>query len=122
MRRQTGVPTLFDTLVVEGVGCNATLERLARVVDWESIGAHVAEMHSARRGRPRYPPLMMVKVLLLQQWHRLSDVEAEAALKDRISFMRFAGLGMSDGGPDHSTISRFRKDLTELGLGGGCFQ
>ena len=33
------------------------------------------------------------------------------ALDDRLSFRRFVGLGIDDGTPDHSTISRFRSKL-----------
>ena len=35
----------------------------------------------------------------------------EEALGDRLSFRRFVGLGLEDGTPDHSTISRFRHAL-----------
>ena len=63
----------------------------------------------------------MIKVLLLQQWYDASDPAIEEALRDRISFRRFAGLGWDDGTPDHSTISRFRKHLTERGLAARVF-
>ena len=73
-------------------------------------------MYSASEGRPSYPPLTMVKVLLLEQWYNLSDPQMEEALGDRISFRRFVGLGLQDDTPDHSTISRFRGILTEKRL------
>ena len=41
----------------------------------------------------------MLKCLLLQQWYRLSDAEAEEALSDRLSFRRF-GLGLALTMPD----------------------
>ena len=40
-----------------------------------------------------YPPLTMVKVLLLEQWYNLSDPQMEEALGDRLSFRRFVGWG-----------------------------
>ena len=40
----------------------------------------------------------------------------EEALGDRISFRRFVGLGLQDETPDHSTISRFRTELSRRGL------
>jgi len=73
-------------------------------------------VHAAARGRPSYPPLLMVKVLLLQQWYSLSDPQMEEALGDRLSFRRFVGLGLQDATPDHSTISRFRAALEAEGL------
>ena len=67
----------------------------------------------------------MVKVLLLEQWHNLSDPQMsdpqmsdpqmEEALGDRISFRRFVGLGRQEDAPDHSTISRFRTTLAGRG-------
>ena len=42
-------------------------------VDWERLGGVVAGIYASREGRPSYPPLTMVKVLLLEQWYNLSD-------------------------------------------------
>jgi IS5 family transposase len=58
----------------------------------------------------------MLKALLLQQWYGLSDPGIEDALVDRLSFRRFIGLALDEAGPDHSTVSRFRKELGEHGL------
>ncbi|MGH6842658.1 MAG: transposase [Methylocella sp.] len=58
----------------------------------------------------------MFKVLLLRRWHGLSDPAMEAALCDRVSFMAFAGLSLSDPTPDHATIWRFREKLGALSL------
>lgn len=116
MHQRTGLPTFVDAFVPEGLGMNETLERIGTMLDWERIGKVVGEVHSAPEGRPGYPPLTMVKVLLLQQWYTASDPAMEEALRDRISFRRFVNLGWTDGTPDHSTISRFRKALTERGL------
>jgi IS5 family transposase len=53
---------------------------------------------------------------LLQQWYRLSDPGLEEALSDRLSFRRFVGLALADPVPDHSTLSRFRAELSKRGL------
>jgi transposase, IS5 family len=79
-------------------------------------------VHAARTGRPGWPPLMMIKALLLQQWYGLSDPGLEEALSDRLSFRRFVGLGLDEGQPDHSVISRFRKTLRERGLDKALFE
>ncbi|BAI80204.1 transposase, IS4 family [Deferribacter desulfuricans SSM1] len=67
-------------------------------------------------GQPAYPPLLLFKIVFLQNLYNLSDYEIEEALHDRLSFMDFVGLSMEDAVPDHSTISRFRKRLCELNL------
>ena len=116
MHRRTGQSSFAEEWIPAELGRNETLERIDAVLDWERIGAVVAGVHAAPEGRPAYPPLAMLKVMLLQQWYAASDPAMEEALRDRISFRRFVGLGWDDGTPDHSTISRFRAQLTERGL------
>ena len=121
MHRNMGRPSLAEALVSETLGQNQRLERIDDAVDWERLGQVVAGVHAAARGRPSYPPLLMVKVLLLQQWYTLSDPQLEEALGDRLSFRRFVGLGLQDATPDHSTISRFRQALEVDGLSAPLF-
>ena len=116
MQREMGRPSLAEALLPETLGQNERLERIAAAMDWERLGQVVAGIYASSEGRPSYPPLLMVKVLLLEQWYNLSDVQMEEALGDRLSFRRFVGLGLQDDTPDHSTISRFRKELAERGL------
>ncbi len=111
MHRDMGRPSFAEAMVAETLGHNQRLERIDDAVDWERLGQVVAGVHAAPRGRPSYPPLLMVKVLLLQQWYGLSDPQLEEALGDRLSFRRFVGLSLEDATPDHSTISRFRQAL-----------
>ena len=49
-------------------------------------------INDARRGARGYPPLCMLRALLLAQWHDLSDPGLEDALSDRLSFRRFCGF------------------------------
>ena len=116
MHRSTRSPELIDAWLPPRVGRNARLERLSELIDWAPLEALVADLHAAPRGRPSYPPLLMVKVLLLQQWYQASDPAMEEALWERLSFRRFVGLGLQDDAPDHSTISRFRTQLAQAGL------
>ena len=121
MHQRTGLPSFVDALIPEGLGGNEALERIDAVLDWGRIGTLLEAVHAAPEGRPSYPPLTMLKIAILQQWYAASDPAMEEALRDRISFRRFVGLGWTDGTPDHSTISRFRKELTERGLGERLF-
>ena len=121
MHRSMGDASLMDALLPAKVGRNARLEQLDTVLDWDRVAAVVDDLYAAPEGRPSYPPLLLVKVLLLQQWYTASDPEIEAALWDRISFRRFVGLGLQDPVPDHSTISRFRAALAARGLGERLF-
>jgi IS5 family transposase len=93
-----------------------TLAKISTLLDWSVIEKLLGGIHASRRGEAAYPPAMMFKVLLLQRWYGLSDPEMEAALCDRLSFLRFCGLSLEDQTPDHSTIWRFRAKLGDLGL------
>ena len=116
MQREMGRPSLAEFLLPEKLGHNERLERIEAAVDWKRLGRVVAGIYASGEGRPSYPPLTMVKVLLLEQWYNLSDPQMEEALGDRLSFRRFAGLGLEDDTPDHSTISRFRTELAQRGV------
>ena len=122
MHREMGQPSLVESLLPEKLGQNQRLERIHQAVDWGRLRKLAAQVYGAPEGRPSYPPLLMVKVLLLEQWYNLSDPQMEEALGDRISFRRFVGLGLQEDAPDHSTISRFRTALAAGGLDEKLFQ
>jgi transposase, IS5 family len=52
---------------------------------------------------------------VLQTLYTLSDEQTEYQLKDRLSFMRFAGLALHEPVPDATTIWLFREKLTKAG-------
>ena len=60
----------------------------------------------------------MLKTELLRTWYGLSDGEVEDQVNDRLSFSRFAGLGMEDTAPGSTTVCRFRNTLVKAGLYG----
>jgi IS5 family transposase len=103
-------------------GGNARLDRISGVLDWSRLEALLAGLYGSRTGRPSYPPLMLLKILLLESWYVLSDPGMEEALGDRLSFRRFVGLGLDVAVPDHSTISRFRSLLASRGLADAVFE
>jgi transposase, IS5 family len=60
----------------------------------------------------------MFKALILQASHNLSDERTEYLIRDRLSFMRFLGLGLADTVPDANTIWTFREALTRARISG----
>ena len=120
--RDLGQLSLADGVVHGLAGSNARLDRIDGLLDWPAFESRLAVIYSARRGRPSYPPLTMFKSLLLQQWYGLSDPGLEEALGDRLSFRRFCGLALDQAAPDHSTISRFRKQLARHDLSAALFE
>lgn len=95
------------------------LEAYGRLVDFEAFRPELeralAYTSGAHGGRPPYDPVMMLKVLVIQTANNLSDERTEFLINDRLSFMRFLGLGLSDRVPDARTIWLFRERLTKAG-------
>lgn len=108
--------SFVDAFLGPGVGRNRRLERIASLIDWSAVEKVASAARPGETGRPPYPPLAMVKALLLQQWYALSDPGLEEALSDRLSFRRFCGLPLDGATPDETTICRFRATLAEKGL------
>jgi transposase, IS5 family len=111
--RQLG---LADSIVRCRGKKNEWLARLDAALDWPALETIVAGIYASRKSGLAYPPLTYVKLLLLQQWYGLSDEGLEAAVDDRLSFRRFAGIPLAERVPDHSSIWRFREGLAKRGL------
>ncbi|CCD02403.1 transposase-like protein DUF772 [Azospirillum brasilense] len=71
--------------------------------------------------RPPLDAVMMFKILVLQALYGLSDEQAEYQVRDRLPFMRFLGLGLSDRVPDRTTVWLFREALVTAGAMEGLF-
>jgi IS5 family transposase len=98
------------------------LERLTAIIDFERFRADleqaVPRADRSRGGRPAFDHVFMFKVLVVQASHSLSDERTEFLIKDRLSFMRFLGLGLADPVPDANTIWTFREALTRAQIEG----
>ena len=98
------------------------LERLNAIVDFEAFRPDLAKAvprsDGSKGGRPPFDHVFMWKVLILQASHSLSDERTEFLIKDRLSFMRFLDLSLSDPVPDANTIWAFREALTRATIGG----
>ena len=112
--------TFTDLSLLSSIEKNRAIQRMEQInaiIDWSRIDtlimAHYPVGKSAE-GNEAYPPLILLKCLLLQQWFTIdSDPELETQINDRISFKKFLGLSFDDPAPDHSTFSRFRKRLSK---------
>jgi transposase, IS5 family len=95
------------------------LEAFTSVVDFEmfrpDLVAALNYSEGAKGGRPPFDPVLMFKILVIQAQNNLSDERTEFLINDRLSFMRFLGLGLTDKVPDAKTIWAFRERLTKAG-------
>ena len=95
------------------------LQRLAETVEFESFRGElegaVYKPAKGPGGAPRWDPVLMFKLLVLQRLYNLSDEQLEYQTIDRLSFRRFLGLGLCDSVPDSRTVWLFREALVATG-------
>lgn len=88
------------------------MEQINAIVNWSKIESLIMRNYpvgKSNEGNEAYPPLILLKCLLLQQWFKIdSDPELETQINDRLSFKKFLDLSFDQRSPDHSTFSRFR--------------
>lgn len=89
------------------------LDDITRFIDFRPIAQRLEQMYSKKTGRPPIPPIILFKVLLLEQWYGLSDVEVVAEVHDRRSFERFVGTQIRQFHLDDTTLVKFRNRLRE---------
>ena len=96
------------------------LEAFCSVIDFEVFRSDLLMAldysDGAQGGRPTFDPVLMFKILVIQAANNVSDERAKFLINDRLSFMRFLGLGLADRIPDARTIWLFREKLTRAGV------
>ena len=88
---------------------NALME-INSMISWEKLRYRLGDLGRSGYGPQGYDPMKMVKALILQAWHHLSDEGLEEALWVRLDFMAITGLTDV---PDASTFCRFRNLLIQ---------
>lgn len=97
------------------------LDSLSELIDWHGADALLAPISAAAKGEQGWPPLCLLKALLLARWYDLSDVKLAEALDDRASFRRFCGFSKVEPTPERTAFVRFRRALAKRGLGEKLF-
>jgi len=95
------------------------LVELDRYIDWAPLVAEAdgiwragAQKKAACGARPWNSELML-RILLLKRLYNLSDEQMEYQLRDRLSFLRFVGLGLGECVPDSRTIWLYGEALAK---------
>lgn len=104
---------LVEAFVRQRKSKSCWLDEIGELVVWDELVGLFDHVYASTEGAASYPIETYIKLLLLQQWHGLSDEGLEAAVDDRLSFRRFCGIPLDRPVPDHSSIWRFRQHLTE---------
>lgn len=97
-----------------------SLVRLNNVINWKIFRPILNKVFRKKNkgagGRPPYDYVMLFKILVLQRIYNLSDDQTEYQINDRMSFMRFLGIGLENRVPDAKTIWLFRDTLTNANV------
>ena len=102
---------------------NEPLLKIDGVVPWEDLRARLEAVwrradkaRKSRAGRKPWDAIVMFKTIILCALYNLSDDQVEHQIRDRLSFMRFLGLGLEGRVPDAKTVWLYREQLTQAGV------
>jgi transposase, IS5 family len=84
---------------------------LRGLIDWSPVEQTLAGLYPGRRGEPAWPPLAMLRAMLLSVWYDLSGIKLAEVLDDRASFRVFCGFPATEPTPERTVFVRFRRAL-----------
>jgi IS5 family transposase len=116
--KQLGLGSFFGSPIYERVvPRDHFLVQLNRVVDWDSFTELLLPAYKglAEEGRPPYPPVTILKMLVIAYLYRFSERQVEEATNLNLAIKEFVGLAVDELAPDHSTLSEFNRRLREAG-------
>jgi IS5 family transposase len=99
------------------------LVEIDAIVAWEEFRPTLERVwrkpeaaRKSRAGRKPMDAVVMFKTLVLGALYNLSDDQIEYQVRDRLSFMRFLGLGLEERVPDAKTVWLYREGLAQAGM------
>ena len=122
--KELGTGSFFGELVYDrAVPERHFLRELERVVDWTAFTERLVALYRGKGqiGRPPYNPAVMLKMLVVAYLYDLSERSTEAYVNDSLSAKWFLGLAVDEAGPDHSTLTAFKRRILDRG-GERCLQ
>ena len=101
---------------------NDPLLQIDAIVPWEGFRDRLeaawrkpAAARKSKAGRKPWDAIVIFKAIVLCELYNLSDDQVEYQLRDRLSFVRFLGLGLEDTVPDAKTVWLYREQLAQAG-------
>ena len=123
--KEMGMGSFFgDFVYARVVPRDHFLVKLNQVIDWESFTEILLPAYKglAEEGRPPYPPVVILKMLIISFLYRVSERQVEEATNFNLAIIaspaegkEFVGLAVDEPAPDHSTLSEFNRRLRESG-------
>ena len=101
------------------------LEKLNSVMNWEIFRDELTRVCQkedySKGGRPPIDVIVKFKASVLKRIYNLSYEQTEYQINDRLSFMRFLGIGLNDRVIDSNTIWDFENTLANAEMGEKLF-
>ena len=82
----------------------------------EAVWRKAEDERKSAAGRKPWDAVLMFKAIVLGALYNLSDEALEHEMGDRLTFMRFLGLGLEDRIPDATTVWLYRERLARAGI------
>lgn len=99
----------YDSYVYENLlPAEHILLDIKEQIDFSFVDEELKDLYDPQLGRPSYPPQMLFKMLFLEFYYNLSDVEVAKQCKYNILYRYFTGLQIHDPTPDDTTLVVFR--------------
>ncbi|GAW91331.1 hypothetical protein TC41_1813 [Calderihabitans maritimus] len=87
------------------------LVKIKENVDFSFVTDAVKHLYDPDKGRRSFPPETLFRILFLEVWANLSDVQVCRELQYNVLYRYFCNIGWDDPVPDDTTLVVFRKRL-----------
>lgn len=104
---------VVDSVIDRLVPADDTIRDIRKHLDQAIKNEDYVDLYTSGKGRPSFPPAMMVKAMLWQFAEELSDRDLESAIRYDLRVKFLLGLHVEDKGPDATTFVVFRRRLME---------
>lgn len=102
----------FDSYVYENLlPAEHILLDIKDKIDFSFVEQETKDLYDNQLGRPSYPPEVLFKMLFLEFYYNLSDVEVACQVKYNVLYRYFIGLQIHDPTPDDTSLVVFRERL-----------
>ncbi|NLE45339.1 MAG: transposase [Chloroflexi bacterium] len=112
--KRLGGSSFFGELVFErAVPQDHFLRQMDALVDWHAFTVLLIGLYrgAGEVGRPPYEPGVILKMLVLSYLYDLSERQTEVFVNDSLSAKCFLELAVDESGPDHSTLTAFKRRI-----------
>ncbi|MGB9695585.1 MAG: transposase, partial [Caldisericaceae bacterium] len=82
---------------------------IKKEIDFSFVEEELKDLYDTKNGRPAYPPEVLFKMLFLEFYYDLSDVEVVKECQVNILYRYFIDLSIDEEIPDDTTLVVFRK-------------